>query len=84
MQEGSGMNFRQATDALLESVTLEDLAGSLGASVQAVRQARAAEGTTAHRKPPDGWRAGIEKLASRQASRYKKLAERLSDPTNGS
>jgi hypothetical protein len=72
------MNFRKATDALLESVTLEDLAGTLGASVQAIRQARAAEGSRAHRSPPEGWEKGVKRLARAQASRLNRLAANLS------
>jgi hypothetical protein len=73
------MNFKQATDALLESVTLEDLADALGASVQAIRQARAAESSTAYRSPPPGWGAGVKRLAKRRADSLQKLASRISD-----
>ena len=69
------MNFRKATDALLESVTLEDLANALKVSVQALRQARAAEGSTAHRQPPEGWESGVVRLAKARASQLLRLAE---------
>lgn len=72
------MNFRQATDALLESVTLEDLAKSMGVSVQAVRQARATETSTAHRLPPTGWEMAVTKLAGRRVQLFERLIERLS------
>jgi hypothetical protein len=71
------MNFKKATDALLESVTLEDLASALGASVQAVRQARAQEGAPGYRRPPAGWEAAAAKLARRQAAKFHRLADRL-------
>ena len=71
------MNFKKATDELLASVTLADLAEALGVSVQAIRQARAAEGTTSYRSPPVGWEAAIKKLASRQQRYFKKLAENV-------
>lgn len=71
------MNFKQATDALLESVTLEDLAKELGASIQALRQARAAESSTAHRAPPTGWNGAVAKLARRQAARMVRIADHL-------
>jgi hypothetical protein len=71
------MNFRKATDALLESVTLEDLARAMGVSVQAVRQARAAEGTTAHRSPPAGWACATARLARSQSRRLERLAGHL-------
>jgi hypothetical protein len=71
------MNFRKATDALLESITLEDLAIAIGAPVQSVRQARATEGTLAHRPPPPGWEAGVTRLAKQQAAKYERLSQRL-------
>jgi len=71
------MNFRKATDELMSSVTLEDLASTLGASVQAVRQARAKEGSPGLRRPPEGWEAASARLARRQAARLAKLADRL-------
>jgi len=71
------MNFKQATDALLESVTLEDLAERMGVSVQALRQARVAEGSKAHRSPPVGWEAAIRQMAARRKQYYKKLEESL-------
>ena len=71
------MDFRKATDALLESVTLEDLAHALGRSTQAVRQARADKETSAHRTPPEGWEAAVAKLAASQIKHYKRLVEDL-------
>ena len=37
----------------------EAAADALGVSVQAVRQARAAEGSTARRPPPEGWERAV-------------------------
>jgi hypothetical protein len=71
------MNFKQATDALLESVTLEDLAKSLDSSVQSVRQARAAEGSTAHRSPPKDWQAGVKALAHSRVKSLNNLLKAL-------
>jgi len=71
------MNFKKHTDSLLEAVTLGDLAVALGASVQAVRQARAAEGSSSHRSPPGGWEAATAKLARKQAAKLVALAARL-------
>jgi hypothetical protein len=71
------MNFKQATDALLESVTLEDLASALGVSVQAIRQARAVESSTAHRSPPQGWERAVTSLARQRAKRFASLEKRL-------
>lgn len=73
------MNFKQATDALLESVTLEDLAERMGVSIQTIRQARASQSTASHRPPPKGWELAIEQLAQRGATRLSRLAERLAN-----
>jgi len=72
------MNFKQATDALLRAVTLEDVAKSLGSSVQSVRQARASVDSTSWRPPPSGWERAAKDLAERQADYYNRLAVRLS------
>ncbi len=72
------MNFRQATDALLESVTLEDLANAMGISIQAVRQARAAEGSKAHRSPPPDWDGAVIQLAQARAKALSALARQVS------
>lgn len=71
------MNFRKATDALLASVTLEDLAKELGVSVQAVRQARAAENTSSHRSPPGKWEAAVATLAERRGRQLSRLGVQL-------
>lgn len=71
------MNFRKATDELLASVTLEDLASAMGVHVQAVRQARAQECSAGFRRPPAGWEKAAAKLARRQAERLERLAGRL-------
>ena len=71
------MNFKQATDALLESVTLEDLAAALGTSIQSVRQARAAEKSTAHRSPPKDWEGGVKRLAAAKIRDLQALSKAL-------
>jgi hypothetical protein len=71
------MNFRNATDDLLKQTTLEDLASKLRVSIQAVRQARAAKDSTAHRSPPAGWEKAVATLAQERAAFYQKLAKRL-------
>jgi hypothetical protein len=73
------MNFKQATDALLVSVTLEDLAEAMGVSVQSLRQARTSENSTAHRSAPNGWEAAVVRVAERKISHYRRLIERLSN-----
>jgi len=71
------MNFRKATDALLESVTLEDLANTMGVSVQALRQARSALDSTAYRSPPAGWETGVKSLAARRIAHLERMVKLL-------
>src|SRR5665213_3457290 len=75
MRMGLIMNFRRATDVLLEAITLDDLAKAMGVSLQALRQTRANPETTAHRPPPTGWEAAIAALAKRRSADYKRLAQ---------
>lgn len=71
------MNFKKATNELLAAVTLEDLAKALQVSVQAVRQARAAEGTTAYRNAPRGWEMATIGLVNRRLKALSALAKAL-------
>jgi hypothetical protein len=71
------MNFKQATDALLESITLEDLADAMGLSVQTIRQARVTEGAKSHRAPPAGWEAAIRQLAAEREQHFKSLVAKV-------
>lgn len=71
------MNFQKATDILLESVTLEDLADALGVSVQAIRQARVSQDSTAFRNPPRGWERAVVKLSERRVRSLSKLINPL-------
>jgi hypothetical protein len=70
-------DFRKATDDLLASISHDELAKALGCSVATLRQARLAEGTKAHRNPPDGWQKTVAKLAESRAAALAKLAGRL-------
>lgn len=71
------INFRKATDDLLEVISHEDLAEALGCSVATVRQARRSEGTASYRSPPKGWEQTIAKLADQKAKKLTQLAARL-------
>jgi hypothetical protein len=74
---GIYMNFREAVDALCASVTHEDVAKALGASVQAVRQARLNEESKGFRGPPKNWKAAIIRLAESRVLYYRRLIEKL-------
>jgi len=71
------MDFRSATDELLAHPTLQDLADTLGASLQSIRQARADKNSAGYREPPTGWEKGTQMLAEKTAARYQRLAKRL-------
>lgn len=71
------MDFRKATDKLLASVTLADLAAEMGVSIQAVRQARVADGSSSYRAPPPDWERAARALARKAATRYGRLARDL-------
>lgn len=71
------IDFIAATDTLFEKTGPEDLAGELGCSAQAIRQARMDAEKPGHRTPPPGWEAAAAKLARRKADQFKRLAEKL-------
>ncbi len=73
------MNFRRATDELLATVTLQDVANELGISLQSVRQARSSEASTAFRPPPEGWENAVQRLAETRGSKLLRLSERLKE-----
>lgn len=71
------LDFRAATETLLEKVTVEDLAAELDLKPQTVKQARLAEEANGHRSPPTGWEAAVARLAKRRAEQLRRLADRL-------
>ena len=71
------IDFIAATDTLFEKTGPDDVAGELGCSAQAIRQARMDADKPGHRSPPPGWEAAAAKLARRKAEQFKRLAERL-------
>jgi hypothetical protein len=71
------MNFQKSTDRLLEKITLEDLANELGVSVQAIRQARVSNESSAHRPPPPRWVFAVRALANKRIKHLQKLIDSL-------
>jgi hypothetical protein len=71
------MDFRKATDALLVSISHQELAEALGVSVATVRQARLDEGAKSRRSPPKGWEGAAAKLAEQKAVHFRRLSEKL-------
>ena len=62
---------------MLANISHDELAKALGCSVATLRQARLAEGTKAHRNPPDGWEKAVAKVAESRSAALAKLASRL-------
>jgi hypothetical protein len=71
------MNFKEATDALFDRVSHEELADSLGVSVASIRQARLSPNAKAFRESPPGWCKAVIELAEKRSAHYRKLIERL-------
>jgi hypothetical protein len=71
------LNFREATDALLDSVSHETLAKNLGVSVPTVRQARLDPAAKARRSPPEGWESVVFRMAKERAKHFERLAARF-------
>lgn len=71
------MDFKAATDRLLDSVSLLDLARELGVSHGLLRQARLSPEASSYRQPPDGWRAAVARLARERGRNMVDLAEEL-------
>jgi hypothetical protein len=71
------MDYKEATDRLLERITTTDLASELGVSQNAIARARLDPGTRDFRPPPSGWQRAIARLAGERASRLLQLKEAL-------
>jgi hypothetical protein len=71
------MDFKEATDALCESLGHEDVAKALRVSIQTVRQARLSPGAKGFRGPPDRWETALLRLAEIRAAQYKQVAGSL-------
>lgn len=74
---GGAVDYKDATNRLLERITTADLARELGVSQNAIARARLDPATRDFRPPPSGWRAAVSRLAGEQASRLLALKEAL-------
>jgi hypothetical protein len=72
------MNFKEATDDLLDRVDHAELAMELGVSVASIRQARLNPQAKAYREPPKNWEQAVIGLAEKQVRHYRKLIEKMS------
>lgn len=75
------MDYKEATDRLLERITTADLASELGVSQNAIARARLDPTTRDFRPPPSGWQAAVARLAGERASRLLRLQEALDSDT---
>jgi hypothetical protein len=78
------MDFREATDELLDRPDHAELAKALGVSVASVRQARLKPTASAHRSAPTQWQKVIIRLAEQQRHHFDALIERLRGEERGS
>jgi DNA-binding GntR family transcriptional regulator len=67
------MDFKKATDALLDRVTQEELAEKLGVSIPTIRQARLSEESMAYRTPPKAWHEAVRALAESRLRHFQNL-----------
>jgi hypothetical protein len=67
--------FREATDRLIDTVSLVDLATELGVSHGLLRQARLSSSASSYRSPPAGWEVAVAKLARERGGELLRLAD---------
>jgi hypothetical protein len=71
------MDFKAASDRLIDCVSLSDIATAVGKSDAMIRRARLDPSTDSYRSPPDGWERAIAKLATERAAELARLANEL-------
>jgi hypothetical protein len=77
------MDFVRATSTLIDGLTLNDLALSMGVSRGLLGQSRLHPTNPQHRKPPEGWQAAVARLAEHRSQELARLADRLGKTGNG-
>jgi hypothetical protein len=75
-------DFREAAQTLGEQITTADMAEALGVSQHSVRQARLVEGAPGWRRPPEGWRPILARLARERSKELAELAEEIDPPAD--
>lgn len=73
------MNFKSATDIVIQPVRLPQLARELGVSEAAVRQARLQPNARAYRKPPENWQRAVIRIAEARMMSDRKLIQSILD-----
>ena len=69
--------FKRATDRLIGTLSLADLAEELGVSHGLLRQARLSTSASSYRSPPPGWEKAVAKLARERGGALIELADEL-------
>lgn len=71
------VDYKMATDELLDRIDLSDLAAAMGVSESAVRQARLSKDNPGYREPPKGWEHAVSRLAKERVEHYRMLVKKL-------
>ena len=71
------MTFKEATDLLIQRLTVADIAQACGSHVNSVERARLDPQTRSYREPPGGWVQAVARLARTRGTQLLSLAERL-------
>jgi hypothetical protein len=74
---GDALNFKEATDLLIQKVTVADIAEACGSHVNSVERARLSPDTRHYREPPPGWIAAVARLARERGRQLIALADAL-------
>ena len=74
---GDALNFKEATDLLIQKVTVAEIAEACGSHVNSVERARLSPDTRHYREPPPGWIAAVARLARERGGQLLALAEAM-------
>ncbi len=77
LTSGGVLNFKEATDLLIQKVTVADIAEACGSHVNSVERARLSPDTRHYREPPPGWAASVARLARERGEQLVALANRI-------
>jgi len=75
--------FKKATDRLIGTLSLADLAEELGVSHGLLRQARLSTSASSYRSPPLGWEKAVAKLARQRGGALIELADEIEAQAEG-
>lgn len=79
----AAVNFKDATDELIDRVTLPEIASACGASVNAVERARMDPTSHSYRSAPPGWELAVARLARERGGSLLKLADEIEEQAGG-